>query len=56
MERPLCKVDGAEAYSHFGFWRWLRGRVAHHLDIEQTQFTPMGKSAETTRSGAVTQN
>jgi hypothetical protein len=29
---------------HYGFnWRWFRGRVAHHLDIEQTQFTPMGK-------------
>jgi 2-polyprenyl-3-methyl-5-hydroxy-6-metoxy-1,4-benzoquinol methylase len=44
VERPLYKVDGAEGYSHFGFnWRWLRGRVAHHLEIEQTQFTPMGQ-------------
>ncbi|BDX31628.1 hypothetical protein TUM20985_21750 [Mycobacterium antarcticum] len=44
VERPLYKVDGAEGYSHFGFnWRALRERVAHHLVVEETQFTPVGQ-------------
>ena len=42
VERPLYKVDGAEGYSHFGFnWRALRERVAHHLELERTEFTPL---------------
>jgi hypothetical protein len=53
VERHPYKVDGAEGYSHLGFnWRWLRGRVAHHLDIEQTQFKPMGKLAGVVSSQA----
>ena len=44
VERPLYKTDGAEGYSHFGFnWRALRERVAHHLVVEETQFTPIGQ-------------
>ena len=44
VERPLYMMDGAEAYSHFGFnWRALRERVAHHLVVEETQFTPVGQ-------------
>jgi len=42
VDRPLYKVDGAEGYSHFGFnWRALRERVAHHLELERTEFTPL---------------
>lgn len=44
VDRPLYKVDGAEGYSHFGFnWRALRERVAQHLVVEETQFTPVGQ-------------
>ena len=43
LERPVYGAPDAPYHSHYGFnWRSLRDRVRAHLDIERTQFTPLG--------------
>jgi hypothetical protein len=43
IERPLYGEPPLTGHSHYGFnWRRLRGRVAQHLTVERTLFTPLG--------------
>ena len=43
IERPLFGEPPLVGHTHYGFnWRRLRERVAHHLTIERTLFTPLG--------------
>lgn len=43
VERPVYGESSAPNHSHYGFnWRRLQQRVAHHLELERTLFTPMG--------------
>jgi SAM-dependent methyltransferase len=43
IERPLFGEPPLVGHTHYGFnWRRLRKRVAHHLTVERTLFTPLG--------------
>lgn len=43
VDRPVYGEPPLTGHSHYGFnWRALRGRVAHHLTVERTLFTPLG--------------
>jgi SAM-dependent methyltransferase len=43
IERPLFGEPPLVGHTHYGFnWRRLRDRVAHHLTVERTLFTPLG--------------
>ena len=43
VDRPVYGDPPMTGHSHYGFnWRALRGRVAHHLTVERTLFTPLG--------------
>jgi 2-polyprenyl-3-methyl-5-hydroxy-6-metoxy-1,4-benzoquinol methylase len=43
VERKLLGEPPMTGHSHYGFnWRRLRERVAAHLEIERTLFTPLG--------------
>jgi SAM-dependent methyltransferase len=43
VERPLFGEPPLVGHTHYGFnWRRLRERVAHHLSMERTLFTPLG--------------
>jgi SAM-dependent methyltransferase len=43
FERPLLGEPPLTGHSHYGFnWRHLRSRVAQHLTVERTLFTPLG--------------
>jgi SAM-dependent methyltransferase len=43
VERPVLGEPPMTGHSHYGFnWRRLRERVAQHLHVERTLFTPLG--------------